>query len=269
MFSHPLHFRRFFHGIASVLLSSCGLPVQADSPTLGLGLTQYAYREPSLGVTQDGWLGTVQARWAPDNFRIRNWPLTLSGQASLGYLDYTGSGNMAHQPTNIYQLQMESPHTEWVQGYQISPGIGYRYLYNDARGTTAVGSNTYGGYRRTSTYVFASLDAERHFGDNWRANVQGYYLLAGRQTSNLSDTGGDFASQGPIHNAQHRGHGFKAGLCKNYQGFDICSGLEYWHIGASDTYMFSANNKNHYVFEPANNTRSFLFTAHYKLNQFQ
>jgi len=126
----------------------------ADTPSLGIGLSQYAYREPSLGVMQDGWLGIAQAKWAPDNLRFKNWPLTLSGQATFGYADYTGSGTMANQPTNIYQLQVESPHTEWVKGYQISPGLGYRYLYNDARGTT---STNYSGYRRTSEYLFASL----------------------------------------------------------------------------------------------------------------
>jgi len=80
--------------------------VHAEAPTVGIGLSKYAYREPSLGVAHDGWLGIAQAKWAPDNLRIKNWPLTLSGQATFGYADYTGSGTMANQPTSIYQLQM-------------------------------------------------------------------------------------------------------------------------------------------------------------------
>ena len=138
------------HFLALVISSQ----VHAEQPTLGIGLSKYAYREPSLGVAHDGWLGIAQAKWAPDNLRIKNWPLTLSGQATFGYADYTGSGTMANQPTSIYQLQLESPHTEWVKGYQISPGIGYRYLYNDARGST---STNYGGYRRTSEYLLSLI----------------------------------------------------------------------------------------------------------------
>jgi hypothetical protein len=172
--------------VLSTFLGNCAWSALADTPSLGIGITQYAYREPSLGVMQDGWLGIAQAKWAPDNLRFKNWPLTLSGQATFGYADYTGSGTMANQPTSIYQLQVESPHTEWVKGYQISPGLGYRYLYNDARGTT---STNYSGYRRTSEYLFASLGVERPFGENWRATATGYYLLTGRQTSNLFDVG--------------------------------------------------------------------------------
>ena len=239
--------------------------VHAEQPTLGIGLSKYAYREPSLGVANDGWLGIAQAKWAPDNLRIKNWPLTLSGQATFGYVDYTGSGTMANQPTSIYQLQLESPHTEWVKGYQISPGIGYRYLYNDARGTT---STNYGGYRRTSEYLFASLGAERPFGENWRVAVQGYYLLSGRQTTNLFDVAGSvYASQGPIQNSQRHGIGWKAGICKTYQALDFCSSFEYWQIGASNTYSFISGNTIYPVYEPTNNTKSFQFTVNYKLRE--
>ncbi len=236
----------------------------AEAPSFGIGISQYAYREPSLGVTQDGWLGIAQAKWAPDNLRIQNWPLTLSGQATFGYADYTGSGDMANQPTNIYQLQVESPHTDWIKGYQISPGLGYRYLYNDARGTT---TTNFAGYRRTSEYLFASLGAERSFGDNWRATAQGYYLLSGRQTSNLFDAGGDYATQGPLQNTQRHGFGWKAGICKTYQALDFCSNLEFWQIGASDPYSFVANGKSYSVLEPTNNTKSLQLTVNYKLQE--
>jgi len=99
--------------IAETILLALAISAQvhAEPPTVGIGLSKYAYREPSLGVAHDGWLGIAQAKWAPDNLRIKNWPLTLSGQATFGYADYTGSGTMANQPTSIYQLQVESPHT--------------------------------------------------------------------------------------------------------------------------------------------------------------
>jgi len=250
--------------VLSTFLGTCAWSALADTPSLGIGLSQYAYREPSLGVMQDGWLGIAQAKWAPDNLRFKNWPLTLSGQATFGYADYSGSGTMANQPTSIYQLQVESPHTEWVKGYQISPGLGYRYLYNDARGTT---STNYSGYRRTSEYLFASLGVERPFGENWRATATGYYLLTGRQTSNLFDVGGNYATQGPLQNTQRHGFGWKAGICKTYQALDFCSNFEYWQIGASDNDYFVFNGRSYPVFEPANHTKSFQFTVNYKLHE--
>ena len=250
--------------VLSTFLGTCAWSAHADIPTLGIGISQYAYREPSLGVMQDGWLGIAQAKWTPDNFRFKNWPLTLLGQATFGYADYTGSGTMANQPTSIYQLQVESPHTEWVKGYQISPGLGYRYLYNDARGIT---STNYLGYRRTSEYLFASLGVERPFGENWRATATGYYLLTGRQTSNLFDVGGNYATQGPIQNTQRHGFGWKAGICKTYQALDFCSNFEYWQIGASDTYSFVSSSSRYTIYEPANHTKSFQFTVNYKLHE--
>ena len=246
------------------ILGTCAWSALADTPSLGIGISQYAYREPSLGVMQDGWLGIAQAKWAPDNLRFKNWPLTLLGQATFGYADYSGSGTMANQPTSIYQLQVESPHTEWVKGYQISPGLGYRYLYNDARGTT---STNYSGYRRTSEYLFASLGVERPFGENWRATATGYYLLTGRQTSNLFDVGGNYATQGPLQNTQRHGFGWKAGICKTYLALDFCSNFEYWQIGASDNDYFVFNGRSYPVFEPANHTKSFQFTVNYKLHE--
>ena len=250
--------------VLSTFLGTCAWSALADTPSLGIGLSQYAYREPSLGVMQDGWLGIAQAKWAPDNLRFKNWPLTLSGQATFGYADYTGSGTMANQPTSIYQLQVESPHTEWVKGYQISPGLGYRYLYNDGRGKT---STNYAGYRRTSDYLFASLGVERPFGENWRATATGYYLLTGRQTSNLFDVGGNYATQGPLQNTQRHGFGWKAGICKTYQALDFCSNFEYWQIGASDTYSFVSSGSRYTIYEPANHTKSFQFTVNYKLHE--
>ena len=250
--------------VLSTFLGTCAWSALADTPSLGIGISQYAYREPSLGVMQDGWLGIAPAKWAPDNLRFKNWPLTLLGQATFGYADYSGSGTMANQPTSIYQLQVESPHTEWVKGYQISPGLGYRYLYNDARGTT---STNYSGYRRTSEYLFASLGVERPFGENWRATATGYYLLTGRQTSNLFDVGGNYATQGPVQNTQRHGFGWKAGICKTYQALDFCSNFEYWQIGASDNDYFVFNGRSYPVFEPANHTKSFQFTVNYKLHE--
>ena len=137
-------------------------------------------------------------------------------------------------------------------------------LYNDARGITSTNNI---GYRRTSEYLFASLGAERPFGENWRVTAQGYLLLSGRQTSNLFDVGGDYASQGPLKNTQRHGFGWRTGVCKTYQALDFCSSYEFWQIGASDNYSFVSNGNRYTIYEPTNHTKSFQFTVNYKLHE--
>jgi len=62
---------RQFNAVCILLALVMAAQVHAEPPTLGIGLSKYAYREPSLGVANDGWLGIAQAKWAPDK-RIKN-----------------------------------------------------------------------------------------------------------------------------------------------------------------------------------------------------
>jgi len=58
---------------------------------------------------------------------------------------------------------------DWVgRSVSLSPyvGVGYRYLYNDVRGSTSTGAI---GYRRESNYIYEPIGLTARFllGDRW------------------------------------------------------------------------------------------------------
>lgn len=244
------------------LVGAVYIPIsaQADLPTLGVGVSKLTYRESSLGVTRDAWLPTMQSKWTPDALQ-GNLPIIFSGQVAKGHADYVGTGSMNHQPMSLFQWQVQSPHAQWANGYQISPGLGYRQLYTDARGFTSTGAE---GYRRTSEYWYASLAAEQTITNGWRSMGQFYYLLSGKQTTHLGDVSGDVGKLGTVKNTQHRGYGLNFGVCKAVEGFDVCPSFEYWRISESDTLSRQVNGQNYLLTEPANTTKTFQLLVHYK-----
>jgi len=232
----------------------------ADASSLGFGVSKLTYREPSLDVTHEAWLPTLQGQWTPDDWQVGDWPISLVGQIAKGDADYKGTGTMDHQPMSLYQLQIQSAHAEWVDGYQITPGLGYRQLYNDARGLTSTGAQ---GYRRTSEYWYASLGIEQSLSDDWRWMGQLYYLLAGKQTTRLGDVSGDVGKLGTVENAQHRGYGFQLGFCKVLDSFDVCPSFEMWRVADSDTRSQRVNGQTYLLTEPMNTTKTFQVLVHY------
>jgi hypothetical protein len=53
---------RIKHFVLGAFIGTCTFSALADTPSLGIGISQYAYREPTLGVMQDGWLGIAKAK---------------------------------------------------------------------------------------------------------------------------------------------------------------------------------------------------------------
>jgi len=249
-----------------IVIGSCvglvaGGAAYADTPSFGLGISKLTYREPSIGVTHDAWLPTVQAKWVPDHWKHGDWPISFVGLVAKGHGDYTGTGTMDHQPMQLLQLQVQSTQVEWFEGYYITPGLGYRQFYNDARGLTSTGAQ---GYRRTSEYWFASLGFEQLMDRGWQWAGQFRYLLVGQQTTNLGDISGDWGKLGTVKNAQHRGYGLNLSACKTIYTFDVCPGVEYWRISESDTVSRRLNGDNYLLTEPANSTTTFQLLIHHK-----
>ena len=233
----------------------------ADTPTLGVGISKLTYREPSLDVTHDAWLPTVQAQWAPDNLQLGSWPIGFVGMWAQGQGHYSGTGTMEGQPIQLWQIQVQSVQTAWLEGYLLTPSLGYRQFDNDARGFTSTGEQ---GYRRTSEYWFAGLGIEQSLANGWRWNGQLRYLLAGRQTTNLGDVSGDVGKIGTVKNAQHRGYGLNLGVCHTMNALDVCPSVEYWRISESDTVSARVNGNNYLMSEPANTTKTFQLMIHHK-----
>lgn len=242
--------------------AACFLSIaHADSPSIGLGVSKLTYREPSLGVTHDAWLPTLQGRWAPDGWQHAQWPVVLEGQVAKGHGDYVGTGTMSHQPIHLFEFQLKSPQSHWIEGYQLSPGIGYRHFYNDARGYTSTGEQ---GYRRTTEYGYASVGAEEMARVGWRWVGQFRYLLLGRQTTQLGDISGSVGELGTVQNIQRRGYGLSLGMCKTVDTFDVCPGVDYWRIADSDTVSRRLNGATYLLTEPANSTTTFQLLIHHK-----
>ena len=67
-------------------------------------------------------------------------------------------------------------------------GLGYRWLYDDSGGETS--STRALGYDRQSQYLYIPVGGIFDFGEDIKIKSQFNYLIAGRQTSYLSDIAG-------------------------------------------------------------------------------
>jgi hypothetical protein len=206
-------------------------------------------------------LPTLQGEWTPKGLEIGSWPISLAGQIAYGQGDYAGTGTMRDQPIQLYQLQVQSRHLDWLDGFRFTPAVGYRHFYNDARGFTSTGAQ---GYRRTSEYVFASLGLEQFLADNWRWSVNYRYLLAAQQRTQLGDVRAEVGQLGMVKNKQRRGFGLNVGVCKTLSAWDLCPSFEYWRIADSDTESRRLNGDTYLLTEPKNTTQTFQLLLHYK-----
>jgi hypothetical protein len=237
------------------------LCAHADTPSLGLGISQLAYREPSIGVAHKAWLPILHGRWAPDGLQYAQWPVAFEGQVASGHGDYAGTGTMSHQPIHLFEFRVNSSQTQWVEGYQLNPGLGYRQFYNDARGYTSTGEQ---GYRRTSEYWYAGLAAEQTASAGWRWGGQFRYLLVGWQTTQLGDISGAIGELGTVQNVQRRGYGLGLSMCKTIDGLDVCPSIDYWRVSDSNTVTRRLNGSTYLLTEPANSTTTFQLLIHHK-----
>jgi hypothetical protein len=120
---------------------------------IGLSLSAYRYQEPSVMSSKGAKIGA--------DFRmttaIQN-DVFLRGElrSAFGTVDYTGSGNMSGQPDWYFETRGLLG-KDWVfneSGLTAYAGLGYRYLFNDARGISCTATQCYLGYRRESNYVY-------------------------------------------------------------------------------------------------------------------
>ena len=140
----------------------------------------------------------------------------IDGRVAYGSLKYEGSGTQDDIPNWIFEARAVVGKDFLVSdNVALSPyiGLGYRYLYNDLRGYSVVGSTTYVGYRRYSNYVYAPVGVTLRMrtGDQWviAPTLEYDAFLGGRQYSKLSDTGLGYSDAS---NKQDSGRGYRASL---------------------------------------------------------
>jgi hypothetical protein len=200
---------------------------------VGGQLSDYRYDEPSVGAKI--WGGIVGLTAAYTYTGAGHWFFKADGRYAFGSLKYEGSGTKDSVPDSILETRALFGKDYIARsGISLSPfaGLGYRYLYNDLRGTTSTGAT---GYQRYSQYLYAPL------GLTSRINVNGQWVIAptieydyfirGRQKTQLTDIGNGFSD---ANNKQNKGYGYRLSVMAENGSWAFGPWMNYWSIEDSD-----------------------------------
>ncbi|MFH1655051.1 MAG: autotransporter domain-containing protein [Candidatus Omnitrophota bacterium] len=249
-----------------------GVEYESDEPTLyvvegdfivehhleiGPEYSFIKYEEPGV-MEEDGTMfGISGSYWCRNR---KNWICELEAKYSWGTVDYTSvnTGTMDGLEDRMFEIR-------GLGGYQFSPskvvtltpyiGIAYRYLYDDARGTSSTGAN---GYERESNYVYAPLGLETtlKLRDDWSigTNLEFDIFIGGLQKSYLSQA---IAGLNDVENNQYDGYGVRGSLKiqKKVARFDFLLEpfVKYWKIEESEwTTITYTGTIIGYGYEPKN-----------------
>ena len=237
-------------------LASVGTPRGFE---LGILASTYHYEEPNLMELDGERVGISAAYTFVTHTR---WFARIDFRYSHGELRYEGSGVLEDVPDDLYELR-------FVEGKDFFPstrvslspyaGLGYRYLYNDLRGTSSTGAI---GYRRYSRYSYIPLGLTSRFGLSERnaiaATVEYDLFLSGQQKSYLSDTNLGYIN---ATNRQDSGYGYRVSVVFDVGRFSVGPWLHYWDIDDSDVVSIGGGFSG---LEPKNWTREFGLEMKYR-----
>ncbi len=234
--------------------SSYGLKTQTSN-NIGLSVSNYQYQEPGVMWSSGSKFG-VDASF----IRVSQDEQFLRGELryAVGKVDYSGSGTASGEP-DWYIEARGLFGKDWAYNKAVlSPylGIGYRYLFNDARGITSTG---HPGYRRESNYLYLPFGIihRQHLKDRARlvSTLELDLLMSGTQVSKLSDTGLGYSD---VTNKQHSGYGLKWSLIYEKNDWAIGPYSHYWNIAKSDvTVLYQNGSPVGIAWEPQNYTVEF------------
>ena len=227
---------------------------------IGGQLSDYRYEEPSLGVKI--WGPRVGVTGAYTYTGAGRWFFKVDGRYAYGSLKYEGSGTKDSVPDWILETRGVFGKDYLPRsGVSLSPfaGLGYRYLYNDLRGTSSTGKV---GYQRYSNYWYAPL------GLTSRINVNGQWVIAptieydyfirGRQITQLTDTGLGFSD---ATNTQNKGYGYRLSVMAENGSWALGPWMHYWSIEDSDIVPVGFGFGGR---EPKNETREYGLEVKYR-----
>lgn len=257
--------------IAAVLISivmliatttACAESINLKTQTgknIGLSLSSYQYQEPGLMSSKGSKLGLdLNATKVLQNDRFMRGELRYA----FGSVDYNGSGSASGEP-DWYIEARGLVGKDWAINDAVLAaytGIGYRYLFNDARGITSTGAV---GYRRESNYFYLPIGIIHRMALNDRARLVGTleydHLLTGKQISRLSDAG---LGHDDVTNKQPSGYGLKLSVNYEKDNWAIGPYAHFWNIGKSDLALVFQNGIPVSMGrEPKNNTVEFGLKA--------
>jgi len=234
--------------------------VTRDGWEVGAQLSDYRYEEPSIGAKI--WGPRVGVTGAYTFASTGHWFFRLDGRSAYGSLKYEGSGTLNSVPDWILETRAVLGKDFLPRnGVSLSPfaGFGYRYLYNDLRGTTSTGA---AGYQRFSEYLYAPVGLTSRF------NVSGQWVLAptieydyfirGRQKTQFTDTGQGYSD---ANNKQDKGYGYRLSVMAENGSWAFGPWLHYWNIEDSDIVPIGLGVRG---FEPKNETTEFGLEVKYR-----
>lgn len=227
---------------------------------VGGQLSDYRYEEPSVGVKIWGARAGVTGAYTYTG--AGQWFFKVDGRYAYGSLKYEGSGTQDSIPDSILEVRgVFGKDFLPRSGVSLSPfaGFGYRYLYNDSRGTTSTGAI---GYQRYSNYLYAplGLTSRFHVNGQWviAPTIEYDYFIIGRQVSKLTDTGLGFSD---ATNTQNKGYGYRLSMMAENGPWAIGPWMHYWNINDSDIVPIGFGIG---VQEPKNETREYGLEVKYR-----
>jgi hypothetical protein len=227
--------------------------------TLGLTLSGYQYKEPSLDVVINSAL--VGIDYAGTYAFGNDWFVKADARYAYGSAKYSGSGTQSNIPYSYYDLRSlfgyDFKFTE-LGGFVLAPytGIGYRYLFDNQAGQTSSGANS---YNRSSNYVYLPIGVTHRMKINdvhkLETNFEYDYLIQGTQVSHLSQAAPYLAD---VTNQQFRGYGLRFSSMYQFDAWSVGPYVTYWNIQNSNlaTQTITVNRVNYRLtaYEPANTT---------------
>jgi hypothetical protein len=232
---------------------------------IGVSSSYYQYQEPGIMSAKGNKIGLdLRATQAFQNGMFIRGDLRYA----LGLVDYTSNSTGSATGEPDWYIEARGLFgKDWPinDNTVLSPyaGVGYRYLFNDARGITSTGA---AGYRRESNYFYLPIGVIHRTALNDQARLVSTleydHLLAGKQISSLSDTG---LGYGDVTNNQHSGYGLKLSIMYEKSKWAIGPYANYWNIGQSDTVLvYRYGTPVAFGWEPKNNTVEFGVKASYQ-----
>jgi hypothetical protein len=252
-----------------LLAPACALAGNADFRTfegweLSGQYSHYRYEEPGKMYETGNKIGLAvkyTVLLQDDQF------LATGFRVATGENTYVGSGTLHGMPDTLLEWRIVEGEDYVFHEFSLSPyaGLGYRILYNDARGVTSTGAR---GYRRLSQYLYMPIGLIHRIAlddDPSRiATTLEYDLfLSGKQRSYLSDTGLGYPD---MSNDQRGGHGLKASIAYEVPHWSLGIFADYWKITTSDpAFINSGSGAILFVgWEPDNNTHEAGIFAKYR-----
>ena len=228
-----------------------------DDLLVGGGIGYYEYNEPDISLKLKAPVVTIlgEKTWKISNGDF----IRLAADYQYGKLDYSSSvSGTKNNNTNwiiggrvVYGIDRQ------LQNGVLSPyaGLGYRYLYNDMRGTSSTGAV---GYQREESIYYLPIGLR--YKTLWDStavswNAEAGVVLDATQTTHFGDLGTPAGiAAGNVNFKQNAGYEIRLAAMATNGVWEYGPYLEYWNINKSETKTQTILGVPVSAWEPKNDT---------------